>query len=196
MYSHDLQTCDWPRNVGCDVQAEQQAVTARDGGSHDSDAFHVVANKFRFSSSPAQQAKPEQLAERHQTQFQPQHTIPPPPELRIAPNPVITSRGQPQPFEPNDIAKVNKYRMQCDCESTTKLIDFLVMQLYAEAHETLPPAEEEESDRQQRVYRGQPSTIGQVQRDRDGLITQHVNALPSHGKVGSFSFGSQLNQHK
>lgn len=31
------------------------------------------------------------------------------------------------------------------------------------------PASEVESDRQQRVYRGQPSTIGQVQRDRDGL---------------------------
>lgn len=31
------------------------------------------------------------------------------------------------------------------------------------------PATEVESDRQQRVYRGQPSTIGQVQRDRDGL---------------------------
>jgi len=31
------------------------------------------------------------------------------------------------------------------------------------------PASEIENDRQQRVYRGQPSTIGQVQRDRDGL---------------------------
>lgn len=69
-------------------------------------------------------------------------------------------------------------------------------QLYSDAHDTLPPIEEEESDRQQRVYRGQPSTVGQVQRDRDGLITQHVNALPSHGKVGSFSFGSQVNQHR
>lgn len=66
-------------------------------------------------------------------------------------------------------------------------------QLYTETHDTLPPIEEEETDRQQRVYRGQPSTVGQVQRDRDGLITQHVNALPSHGKVGSFSFGSQVN---
>lgn len=193
MYSHDLQTCDWPRNVGCDVQAEQQAVTARDIG-RDTDAFQVVANKFRFSSLPAQQTKPEQLSERHQSQFQAQHTIPPPPELRIAPNPVITSRGQPQPFEPNDIAKVNI--VQCDCGVSSKLIHRLAIQLYSEAHETLPPAEEEESDRQQRVYRGQPSTIGQVQRDRDGLITQHVNALPSHGKVGSFSFGSQLSPHK
>lgn len=49
-------------------------------------------------------------------------------------------------------------------------------QLYADAEETLPPAEEIESDRQQRVYRGQPSTVGQVQRDRDGL--RHSNAIP------------------
>lgn len=55
-------------------------------------------------------------------------------------------------------------------------------QLYADAEETLPLAEEVESDRQQRVYRGQPSTIGQVQRDRDGL--RHSNAIP----VGGFVF--------
>lgn len=62
-------------------------------------------------------------------------------------------------------------------------------QLYAE--EQLPPVEEEESDRQQRVYRGQPSTIGQVQRDRDGIYAIHnVNSLPNHAKVGSFAFNS------
>lgn len=48
--------------------------------------------------------------------------------------------------------------------------------MYEDADETLPPAEEVESDRQQRVYRGQPSTIGQVQRDRDGL--RNSNAIP------------------
>lgn len=42
-------------------------------------------------------------------------------------------------------------------------------QLYAE---DLGPAEEVESDRQQRVYRGQPSSLGQVARDRDGLRHQ------------------------
>lgn len=64
-----------------------------------------------------------------------------------------------------------------------------MQQLYAEAHDTLPPAEEEESDRQQRVYRGQPSTVTQVQRDRDGLIHQpSVNAIPTQQKVGSFAF--------
>ena len=35
--------------------------------------------------------------------------------------------------------------------------------------EEYEPASEIESDRQQRVYRGQPSTVGQVARDRDGL---------------------------
>lgn len=109
MYSHDLQTCDWPRNVGCDVVNErQQAVTVRDVGPHDSDGYPTVANKFRFSSLPLQQTKSEQFNEagvRHQSQYQ--QTIPPPPELRIAPNPVITSRGQPKPFEPSDIAKVS-----------------------------------------------------------------------------------------
>jgi hypothetical protein len=64
--------------------------------------------------------------------------------------------------------------------------------LYAEAHDTLP-IEEEESDRQQRVNRGQHSTVTQVQRDRDGLILQpNVNAIPNQQKGGSFSFGSQL----
>lgn len=104
MYSHDLQTCDWPRNVGCDV-ANEQAVTVRDVGSRNSDMIQVVTNKFRFTSIPAQQSKSEQLSESG-FRYQSEQTIPPPPELHIAPNPVITSRGQPKPFEPNDIAKV------------------------------------------------------------------------------------------
>lgn len=36
---------------------------------------------------------------------------------------------------------------------------------------------EDDSDRQQRVYRGQPSTLGQVARDRDG-ISKHRNIIP------------------
>lgn len=65
-------------------------------------------------------------------------------------------------------------------------------QLYADADDQIP-YEEDESDRQQRVYRGQPSLIGQVQRDRDGTS---VNSIHNQGKIGSFSFGSQINQHK
>lgn len=40
------------------------------------------------------------------------------------------------------------------------------------------PASEVENDRQQRVYRGQPSTIGQVQRDRDGLRRNIISVSP------------------
>lgn len=51
--------------------------------------------------------------------------------------------------------------------------------------------EEEESDRQQRVYRGQPSTVSQVQRDRDGIIHQaSINSIPQTGKIGSYAFGT------
>lgn len=78
-----------------------------------------------------------------------------------------------------------------------RFLCYFKFQLYAETHDTLPPVEEEESDRQQRVYRGQPSTVGQVQRDRDGIFQQSsVNAIPNHGKIGSFAFGSQVNQHR
>lgn len=49
--------------------------------------------------------------------------------------------------------------------------------LYTEEEELGPVAEEVETDRQQRVYRGQPSTIGQVQSDRDAIST-HSNAIP------------------
>lgn len=65
--------------------------------------------------------------------------------------------------------------------------------MYVEAHDTLLPAEEEESDRPQRVYRGQPSTVTQVQKDRDGIILQSsVNAIPTQQKGGSFNYNSQL----
>lgn len=64
----------------------------------------------------------------------------------------------------------------------------------------LGPAEEIENDRQQRVYRGQPSTLGQVQRDRDGLrpvknAIHTQNVIPSGPgtaeKVSLVSYGSQ-----
>lgn len=81
-------------------------------------------------------------------------------------------------------------------------------QLYAEVDD-LPPVEEIENDRQQRVYRGQPSTIGQVQKDRDGYHgsqgvsagrTLNSNIIPSsiaqNSKIGSFSFGTQLEDRR
>jgi hypothetical protein len=39
-------------------------------------------------------------------------------------------------------------------------------------------AEEEIVDRQQRVYRGQPNSVGQVARDRDGLRLSVTNIIP------------------
>uniref|UniRef100_A0A1B0CKK7 Putative mucin-5ac-like protein n=1 Tax=Lutzomyia longipalpis TaxID=7200 RepID=A0A1B0CKK7_LUTLO len=174
MYSHELQTCDWPRNVGCDA-AEAAAAPSTPATRQQQQQPQVTRvpqiqqvqpQKIRFTSVPSVIAGPSAPA-----QIQ---SLPPPPELRVAPNPVITSRGQPK-----------QVSLQED-----------IAQLYADAHDTLPPAEEEESDRQQRVYRGQPSTVGQVQRDRDGIFQQSsVNAIPSHGKVGSYAFGSQVNQY-
>lgn len=80
--------------------------------------------------------------------------------------------------------------------------------MYAEVDD-LPPVEEIESDRQQRVYRGQPSTIGQVQKDRDGYVSQvanpgrnvNSNIIPAsisqnNGKIGSFSFGTQVEERR
>lgn len=109
MYSHELQTCDWPRNVGCEV-AEESVTSGRDAVSHEPNIYQVVPNKFRFSSlqstSPAPERSSELASVRHPVSLQSQQTIPPPPELRIPPNPVITSRGQPKPLENLDIAKV------------------------------------------------------------------------------------------
>nr|XP_026497041.1 uncharacterized protein LOC113401365 isoform X3 [Vanessa tameamea] len=154
MYSHELQTCDWPRNVGCDATGA------------------VVAEDL------------ERLNEREPPLYPPRRNPPPPP--RTQPNPIITSRGQP---------KFNRQEYEQQ------------QQLYAEVDD-LPPVEEIENDRQQRVYRGQPSTIGQVQKDRDGYGSQAIssgrtlnsNIIPAsinqNSKIGSFSFGTQVDERR
>ncbi|XP_023165750.2 uncharacterized protein LOC111595989 isoform X7 [Drosophila hydei] len=177
MYSHELQTCDWPRNVGCEVVDSGTSATSTElGGASRNKPQQHVPSRIRFGSaftSPTATQKtvtvpPQYHRSPPQTiQAQVQH-LPPPPELTVAPNPVITSRGQPKSLleSQEEIAK-----------------------LYAEAHETLP--EEEDSERQQRVYRGQPSTVSQVQRDRDGILHQaSINSIPTHGKIGSYTFGT------
>ncbi|XP_045524011.1 uncharacterized protein LOC123714033 isoform X5 [Pieris brassicae] len=155
MYSHELQTCDWPRNVGCDATGA------------------VVAEDL------------ERLNEREPPPPPPRRN--PPPAPRLQPKPVVTSRGQPQ------YSRREEYEKQ--------------QQLYAEVDD-LPPVEELETDRQQRVYRGQPSTIGQVQKDRDGYVSQPIssgrtlnaNIIPAslnqNSKIGSFSFGSQVDERR
>uniref|UniRef100_A0A6P4F1X5 Mucin-5AC isoform X2 n=1 Tax=Drosophila rhopaloa TaxID=1041015 RepID=A0A6P4F1X5_DRORH len=190
MYSHELQTCDWPRNVGCElvdtsserdparsqIESQSQTHTQAQQQQH-------VPSRVRFGaafgSQGGTQKAPTVAPQYHRSppqviQAQVQHVPPPPPALRVPPNPVITSRGQPKPLidSQEEIAK-----------------------LYAEAQETLPPVEEEESDRQQRVYRGQPSTVSQVQRDRDGIIHQaSINAIPQAGKIGSYAFGTAYSE--
>ncbi|XP_044257344.1 uncharacterized protein LOC123006716 isoform X8 [Tribolium madens] len=153
MYSHELQTCDWPRNVGCDGAEISGPVAAT-------------------SASP-----PSRTREEPRTRYTP--PTPPPAQ----PAAIVTSRGQPRQLQHNQ-QEIIKQRQQ--------------QQLYADAEETLPPAEEVESDRQQRVYRGQPSTVGQVQKDRDGL--RHSNAIPTYNgrseRIGVISFGTQQQQQQ
>ncbi|CAH0562127.1 unnamed protein product [Brassicogethes aeneus] len=164
MYSHELQTCDWPRNVGCD-------------GSE-------ISSEQRVTSGPSPSRGREQRErERERERDEPrQRYSPPPPPPPAQPAAVVTSRGQPRQLHPTQQEIIKQQQQQ---------------QLYADADDVLPPAEEIENDRQQRVYRGQPSTIGQVQRDRDGL--RHTNALPSYSsrgeKIGVISFGTGNQQH-
>lgn len=108
MYSHELQTCDWPRNVGCEVREILAPVAAP---AREVTPRVPVSSRIRFSSLP-----PEPLtapsgpsgpsAPAHIQQIQ---TLPPPPDQqRISPNPVITSRGQPKSFSQDEILKVRK----------------------------------------------------------------------------------------
>ncbi|KAL1465154.1 hypothetical protein WDU94_004744 [Cyamophila willieti] len=128
MYSHELQTCDWPRNVGCDGVAS------------------VFADDEPIQQSP-QRSKPQPPPQQQQQQQQQLQN--PPPRLSAS------SRQRERD-------------------------ELLTKPLYEE--EELGPAEEIESDRQQRVYRGQPPTLGQVARDRDG-IAKHANALQTSSAV-------------
>ncbi|KAK9890274.1 hypothetical protein WA026_010382 [Henosepilachna vigintioctopunctata] len=144
MYSQELQTCDWPRNVGCDGVNVAPVATAP-------------------STSSNSRVKEEYTRTRY--------TPPPPPK----PSAQVISRGQPRQQQIYHDEEINLKQQQ----------------LYQESEETLPEVQEEESDRQQRFYRGQPSTIGQVQRDRDGL--RQSNAIAYHTgqkeKIGVISFG-------
>lgn len=109
MYSHELQTCDWPRNVGCELtdniapSAIDREVTPR--------IPQLQTNqpqKFRFTSNPSAPSGPSSQGIPARV-----HSIPPPPQLKVAPNPVITSRGQPKFEEEKDIAKVSIKNQNC-----------------------------------------------------------------------------------
>jgi hypothetical protein len=105
MYSHELQTCDWPRNVGCEVREVSAPVSAP---AREVTPRVPVSSRIRFSSLPTEPVSGPSgpsgpSAPAHIQQIQ---TLPPPPDQqRIAPNPVITSRGQPK-FSQDEILKV------------------------------------------------------------------------------------------
>ncbi|KAL3290229.1 hypothetical protein HHI36_023586 [Cryptolaemus montrouzieri] len=151
MYSQELQTCDWPRNVGCD-------------------GTDIAPSPSTPSTPPNSRQKEEYTRTRY--------TPPPPPK----PSALVISRGQPRQQQIYHDEEINLKQQQ----------------LYQDSEESLPEAQEEESDRQQRFYRGQPSTIGQVQRDRDGL--RQSNAIAYHTgqkeKIGVISFGIHQNQDR
>ncbi|XP_014470657.1 PREDICTED: uncharacterized protein LOC106742321 isoform X2 [Dinoponera quadriceps] len=137
MYSHDLQTCDWPRNVGC-----------AEGGSSDKEVEEdpLLERSTKLDTlqeqQPQQQRQSQQQLRDQQQQQQQQRPIQRPV--------TITSTSPP-------VSQIERQLRQRQHSRTN----------YHE--DEYGPASEVENDRQQRVYRGQPSTIGQVQRDRDGL---------------------------
>ena len=109
MYSHELQTCDWPRNVGCEVREISAPVTAP---AREVTPRVPVSSRVRFSSLPID-APSGPSAPAHIQQIQ---TLPPPPnQQRIAPNVVITSRGQPKSFSQDEILKVSSIQCNDGC---------------------------------------------------------------------------------
>ncbi|KAI8117988.1 hypothetical protein CVS40_10200 [Lucilia cuprina] len=187
MYSHELQTCDWPRNVGCEVvdTHERRPQQQQHSQQHQqqTNANQHVPSRVRFGSAftSPQEVRTQQPQQVLKATVPPQYHRQPPQVIQAQvqtisqqsenSNPIITSRGQP------------KHLLDAQEE---------IAKLYADAHESLLPVEEEESDRQQRVYRGQPSTVSQVQKDRDGIIHQaSINAIPNNDKFSSYNFGTQ-----
>ncbi|XP_015365485.1 PREDICTED: uncharacterized protein LOC107162875 isoform X2 [Diuraphis noxia] len=128
MYSHELQTCDWPRNVGCGAEA----TATQPDNQENALALARSSDRQRHPSAQPQRATPSIFNQRHQVQDQ----------------------------------QVNEQLVK-------------QQQLYEEEDFR---AIEDDSDRQQRVYRGQPSTLGQVARDRDG-ISKHRNIIPQFAGV-------------
>lgn len=150
MYSHELQTCDWPRNVGCDVsdsvareqkqdklhgQGQQQTLQKQQTQQQTN-----VPSRIRFGSAftgPQSQqqslkatAPPPQYHRQPSQVIQAQvHNIPPPPQLKVSPNPIITSRGQPKHVleAQEEIAKVSGKNLN---ERKTRKI-FLLLLLYS-----------------------------------------------------------------
>lgn len=104
MYSHELQTCDWPRNVGCEItEVNVPTSTTREVTPR----VPQVPSRIRFSSGIEAPSAPSAPAHIQQIQ-----TLPPPDQYRVAPNPVITSRGQPKNFPQEEILKVRNFKFK------------------------------------------------------------------------------------
>jgi len=124
IFSHELQTCDWPRNVGCGIEA----TASQSDNQENALALARSSDRQRHPSAQPQRATPSLFNPHQQAQDQQVNGQ--------------FVKQQQQLFEDEDFRAI-----------------------------------EDDSDRQQRVYRGQPSTLGQVARDRDG-ISKHRNIIP------------------
>ncbi|XP_031369039.1 uncharacterized protein LOC102679074 isoform X2 [Apis dorsata] len=170
MYSHELQTCDWPRNVGCPEggsplikEAEEDPLLERSAKIETLQEQQRAQQQIR---EPQQQPQQQQQQQRREQQIQ-QRTI-----QRQS----ISATTTPSP-----VAQITEKQIRQRQQARTN---------YHE--DEYEPASEVESDRQQRVYRGQPSTIGQVQRDRDGL---RRNVISEREKESLVSTRAQTEAH-
>ncbi|XP_026477754.1 uncharacterized protein LOC113383720 [Ctenocephalides felis] len=207
-YSHELQTCDWPRNVGCEsANAEVIDTTTQRQSSQQQNNNIQQLSRVRFGTQQNynnnQQSQIIVNNNQQNQQFiaDQQDVSRPNPllvnngdyvsnsgvNLRLSPKPVVTSRGEPRRLAIQE----SLAKLYSDAESD----DLTNNRNRHNNHDddSGDDDDDELDDVIQRVYRGQPSTVGQVQRDRDGLVL-HTNALPTQGKIGSFSFGTQVQQ--
>ncbi|EGI57841.1 hypothetical protein G5I_14028 [Acromyrmex echinatior] len=150
MYSHDLQTCDWPRNVGC---------PEGDSSNKEVEEDPLLERSAKLETLQEQQHQQRQQLRDQQQQQQQQRPI--------QRQPITVTTASPS------VSQITERQLRRQ-HSRTNYHD-----------DEYGPASEVENDRQQRVYRGQPSTIGQVQRDRDGLRRNIISGREKDSLVNS-----------
>lgn len=163
MYSHDLQTCDWPRNVGCPEGDSSNKEAEEDPLLERSAKLETLQNQQQ------QQRQQQQIRDQQQQQQQ---------QRPIQRQPIAVTSTSSSPIT---VSQITERQVRQRHQSRTN---------YQE--DEYGPASEIENDRQQRVYRGQPSTIGQVQRDRDGL---RRNIIAEREKDSLVSARAQAETH-
>ncbi|XP_014276543.1 trichohyalin [Halyomorpha halys] len=226
MYSHELQTCDWPRNVGCapgQQQALQQQEISQDSRqqlrqdarqqelrqdarqqelrqelarhelrqqeARQQEALRQHEARQELRQQEARQELRQQEARQELRQQEARQELRQEPRHEIRPEYRQVQEALRQPKQQQQVLQQvvdNRGRQRAQITKAD---------LYNTEEEELGPAVEElEIDRQQRVYRGQPSTLGQVASDRDGLT--HSNAIPvpatgGRDKLSVISYGAQ-----